>query len=229
MIEDIDVPARERSDPDVADDEQLGRLLGAGVTWERVVVLGDSIAAGVRESSPGYRDLGWSDRLAAGLALARPGAVVHNLGRRDLTAAEVRESQLQDALALEPDLAIVAAGGNDLLRREFDPRVVGEELAGILGPLRSAGRFAGRPGRSGAGRGPGRLGPCISGAIRPGSIRVVLSVMQTSKTTRTSASGPNHRLGSPDRSTQTTTPPEGPAPRRDGRRAMPPSQPPTPP
>jgi lysophospholipase L1-like esterase len=139
MIKDIDVLAREWADPHVANDEELGRLLGPGVPWGRVVVLGDSIAAGVREPSPGYRDLSWSDRLAAGLAIARPGAVVHNLGRRDLTAAEVRATQLDPALALGPDLAIVAAGGNDLLRREFDPNMVRDELSAILGALRAAG------------------------------------------------------------------------------------------
>jgi lysophospholipase L1-like esterase len=139
MIKDIDILAREWADPHVASDEELGRLLGPGVPWARVVVRGDSIAAGVREPSPGYRDLSWSDRLAAGLALARPGAVVHNLGQRDLTAAEVREAQLDAALALGPDLAIVAAGGNDLLRREFDPGVVRQELSAIVTPLRAAG------------------------------------------------------------------------------------------
>jgi lysophospholipase L1-like esterase len=139
MIKDVDILAREWADPHVAGDEELARLLGPAVPWERVVVLGDSIAAGVREPSPGYRDLSWSDRLAAGLARARPGAVLHNLGRRDLTAAEVREAQLDAALALGPDLAIVAAGGNDLLRREFDPNLVGDELSAILGPLRAAG------------------------------------------------------------------------------------------
>jgi lysophospholipase L1-like esterase len=139
MIKDIDILAREWADEHVAGDEELARLLGSAVGWKRVVVLGDSIAAGVREPSPGYRDLSWSDRLAAGLALSRPGAVVHNLGARDLTAAEVREAQLDAALALAPDLAIVAAGGNDLLRREFDPNIVREELSAILGPLRAAG------------------------------------------------------------------------------------------
>jgi lysophospholipase L1-like esterase len=139
MIKDVDILAREWADPYVVGDEELARLLGPAVPWERVVVLGDSIAAGVREPSPGYRDVSWSDRLGAGLALARPGAVVHNLGRRDLTAFEIRESQLEAALALRPDLAIVAAGGNDLLRREFDPGVVGEELSAIVGPLRASG------------------------------------------------------------------------------------------
>jgi lysophospholipase L1-like esterase len=139
MIKDVDVLAREWADPHVLGDEELGRLLGPAVPWERVVVLGDSIAAGVREPSPGYRDLSWADRLAAGLTFARPGAVVHNLGRRDLTAAEVREAQLDEALALGPDLAIVAAGGNDLLRREFNPNLVRDELSAILVPLRAAG------------------------------------------------------------------------------------------
>ena len=139
MIKDIDILAREWADPHVANDEELARLLGPGVEWERVVVLGDSIAAGVREPSPGYRDLSWSDRVAAGLGIARPGAVVRNLGRRDLTAAEVRETELEEALALGPDLAIVAAGGNDMLRREFDPGLVREELSAILTPLRAAG------------------------------------------------------------------------------------------
>jgi lysophospholipase L1-like esterase len=139
MIKDVDILAREWADPHVTGDEELARLLGPDVPWERVVVLGDSIAAGVREPSPGYRDLSWSDRLAMGLALARPGAVLHNLGRRDLTAAEIREAQLDAALALQPDLAIVAAGGNDLLRREFDPDMVKDELTAILAPLRAAG------------------------------------------------------------------------------------------
>jgi lysophospholipase L1-like esterase len=115
MIKDIDILAREWADPHVANDDELARLLGPLVEWERVVVLGDSIAAGVREPSPGYRDLSWSERLAAGLAIAQPEAVVHNLGRRDLTAAEVRETQLDAALALCPDLVVLAAGGNDLL------------------------------------------------------------------------------------------------------------------
>jgi lysophospholipase L1-like esterase len=139
MIKDIDILAREWADLHVANDDELARLLGPGVDWERVVVLGDSIAAGVREPSPGYRDLSWSDRMAAGLAVAHPGAVVHNLGCRDLTAAEVREGQLDAALALGPDLVVLAAGGNDLLRREFDPAAVRDELSAILTPLRAAG------------------------------------------------------------------------------------------
>ncbi|HMJ33458.1 MAG TPA: SGNH/GDSL hydrolase family protein [Baekduia sp.] len=90
-------------------------------------------------ATPGYRDLSWSDRLAARLALGRPGATLFNLGRRDLTAAEVRWTQLETALSLGPELAIVLAGGNDLLRGELDVDALQDELVAIVGPLREAG------------------------------------------------------------------------------------------
>jgi lysophospholipase L1-like esterase len=139
VIGDVDVLGREWADRHVASDRELARLLGPSVPWERVVVLGDSAAEGVREGSPGYRDLSWSDRLAAALTLARPGAVLFNLGRRGLRAPEVRAQQLETALALGPDLAIVIAGANDLARREYDPNMVRDELTAILAPLRATG------------------------------------------------------------------------------------------
>jgi lysophospholipase L1-like esterase len=139
MIHRIDVLAREWADPHVASDHELARLLDPPAAWARVVVLGDSVAEGVREPAPGYRDLGWADRLRAGLKLARPGAVLTNLGRRHLTAAEVRAAQLDAALALAPDLAIVVAGGNDLLKRAFDPEALRADLLALLVPLREAG------------------------------------------------------------------------------------------
>ena len=51
----------------------------------------------------------------------------------------MRASQLAPALAFRPDLAIVSAGGNDALRRSFDPGAVERELVAIVGPLRRAG------------------------------------------------------------------------------------------
>jgi lysophospholipase L1-like esterase len=139
MIHDIDVLAREWADPHVRADHELAQSLDPSAPWTRVVVLGDSIAEGVREPAPGYRDLSWADRLGAAFALARPGSVTTNLGKRHLTAAEVRAQQLGPALALEPDLAIVVAGGNDLLKREFDPGALREDLLTLLVPLREAG------------------------------------------------------------------------------------------
>jgi lysophospholipase L1-like esterase len=110
-----------------------------GAHWRRLAVLGDSIAEGVREPHPGYRDISWIDRIAEPLHAVVPGMTVMNVGTRDLLAREVRERQLGPAIGFRPDLAIVAAGGNDALRRSFVPDEVAGELDAIVGPLRRAG------------------------------------------------------------------------------------------
>jgi lysophospholipase L1-like esterase len=110
-----------------------------GAPWRRVAVLGDSIAEGVREPKDGYLDLSWIDRITEPLRAVVPGLTVMNLGLRDLLAVEVRERQLVAALGFRPDLAIVAAGGNDALRRSFAPGDLARELHGIVGPLRRVG------------------------------------------------------------------------------------------
>jgi lysophospholipase L1-like esterase len=117
---------------------ELASLL-RGAPWRRLAVLGDSIAEGVREPHPGYLDLSWIDRIAEPLRAAAPGLTVMNLGVRDLLAGEVRERQLAPALSFRPDLAIVAAGGNDALRRSFAPEDVERELDAIVGELRATG------------------------------------------------------------------------------------------
>jgi lysophospholipase L1-like esterase len=125
-------------EPDLLPFASQVALLG-GAPWRRLAVLGDSIAEGVREPYDGYLDLSWIDRIADPLRAVAPGLTVMNLGVRDLLAAEVRERQVDAALAFGPDLAIVAAGGNDALRGSFAPERVARELEGIVGPLRQAG------------------------------------------------------------------------------------------
>jgi len=111
----------------------------SGAPWRRLAVVGDSIAEGVREPHDGYRDLSWIDRIADSLHAEDPQLEVLNLGRRNLLAREVLASQLDAALSFRPDLAIVAAGGNDALRRSFAPDVVERELDVIVGSLAGAG------------------------------------------------------------------------------------------
>lgn len=110
-----------------------------GAPWRRLAAVGDSIAEGLGEPHPGYRNLSWIDRVAEPLRAAAGALAVANLGRRDLLAREVRERQLDSALAFDPDLAVVAAGGNDSMRRTFDRDALERELDGIVGPLRAAG------------------------------------------------------------------------------------------
>lgn len=117
--------------------EQTEMLRGA--PWRRVAVLGDSIAEGVREDHPGFRDLSWIDVIVEPLEALEPGVEVLNLGLRNLLAAEARERQLEAALAFEPDLAIVAAGGNDALRPTYEPAAVEGEVDAMVSALRGAG------------------------------------------------------------------------------------------
>jgi len=63
----------------------------------------------------GFR--GWADRLAETLAAIEPDLRYANLAVRGKLAAQVAEEQLEPALALEPDLASVLSGLNDMLRR----------------------------------------------------------------------------------------------------------------
>ena len=104
--------------------------------WRRMVVIGDSVAAGVREPLDGYRDMGFADQVGEALGVAH-----RNLGERDLRLAEIRETQLADALAFRPDIAMVIAGGNDVLARDYDPGRIRRELTEIVMPLADSGAF----------------------------------------------------------------------------------------
>jgi lysophospholipase L1-like esterase len=110
------------------------RALLADAPWRRLLVMGDSIAAGIGGPVDGYLDRGWADRLAAALA-----AAYLNVGRVGARAIEVREGQLDEALAFGPDLAVVAAGANDALRRSFAAPAVEAELERIVSALSDAG------------------------------------------------------------------------------------------
>jgi lysophospholipase L1-like esterase len=128
----------EAADPDCLAAADAARLF-ATVPWTRMAVLGDSITAGVREPTPGYRDLSSDQRVFEALRIRRPDLERVNLARRDLTVAEITEAQLPAALDFRPDLVIVAAGGNDALRRSFNERAFTKNLAGLLAPLRETG------------------------------------------------------------------------------------------
>lgn len=128
----MNIRLTEANDPYcLADDEATL----AGAAWRRLLVMGDSIAAGTGDPVDGYVDRSWADRLAAALG---PLAYL-NLGHPGALAEDVRAGQLDRAVAFGPDLAIVAAGANDAFRRAFDASAVEAELTRILGALHAAG------------------------------------------------------------------------------------------
>ncbi len=98
------------------------------VTFERFVALGDSTTEGLEDPYPdgsGYR--GWADRLAERLAAENPGITYANLAVRGRKVPQIRAEQLDPAIRLEPDLASILGGINDVLRRSLDlDRVIGD-------------------------------------------------------------------------------------------------------
>ena len=92
------------------------------------MAIGDSTTEGLEDPTPdgrGYR--GFADRLAARLAREQPALLYANLGIRGRKMRQIREEQLEPALALEPDLVSIVGGLNDILRPRIDfHQVVGD-------------------------------------------------------------------------------------------------------
>ena len=118
---------------------EAGARLVQGHRFRRVVVMGDSVAAGVREPTPGYLDLSMADRLQHALSAGRPDLSFTNLGVSGQKIAEVTDTQLGRALEQRPDLAVVSAGGNDAFERGFDAGRAAGELADLAARLSDAG------------------------------------------------------------------------------------------
>lgn len=130
--------AREAADPYCITDDEADMLL-AGAPWHRFAVMGDSLAAGVGDPSPGYRSASWSERLREALQRRQPVLAYLNTGAVGARAAQVRAGQLDRVLDFRPDLAAVVCGGNDLLTQVFDAESVAAEIDSIVGNLRRAG------------------------------------------------------------------------------------------
>ncbi|WP_433680050.1 SGNH/GDSL hydrolase family protein [Nocardia sp. CA-119907] len=90
------------------------RDLLADAPWQRYAVLGDSIAQGVGDPSPGYDTVAWADRVAAVLTATNPELAYLNTGRIGATSGQVLADQLPLVLEFAPDLVHLSCGGNDL-------------------------------------------------------------------------------------------------------------------
>ncbi|WP_280266064.1 SGNH/GDSL hydrolase family protein [Nocardia wallacei] len=111
----------------------------AGRPISRYVALGDSQTEGVGDPDGRGGHRGWADRLADHLARAYPRSAYANLAVRGRRAAAIRAEQLGPALALEPDLASVVAGMNDLIRPRFDQDAVLADIDAMFAALTAAG------------------------------------------------------------------------------------------
>ncbi|MFD7553628.1 MULTISPECIES: SGNH/GDSL hydrolase family protein [unclassified Streptomyces] len=105
----------------------------------RYVALGDSQTEGLGDGDDTLGHRGFADRLAEHLAAVEPRLRYANLAVRGRVAAQVHAEQLAPALAMEPDLASVVCGVNDVLRPSFDAaRTVGH-LESMFAALTEAG------------------------------------------------------------------------------------------
>lgn len=105
----------------------------------RLVALGDSTVEGLMDPGPDGAYVGWADRFAARLAREHPGLLYANLGVRGQTSAAVRATQIDRALSLRPDVVLLVAGVNDLLRPRVDRAALRDNLLAMHATLHEAG------------------------------------------------------------------------------------------
>lgn len=98
--------------------------------WRRFVALGDSFTEGIGdpEGRNGGAWRGWADRVAEELSANRSDFAYANLAVRGLLLQQIFDRQLGPALALNPDLVTLSAGGNDMVFRRSDPDRLAEKI-----------------------------------------------------------------------------------------------------
>ncbi|WP_195908974.1 SGNH/GDSL hydrolase family protein [Microlunatus sp. Gsoil 973] len=85
-------------------------------TFHRYVAIGDSATEGLQDFDENGAYRGWADRLAEHIAAAQDQPLEYaNLAVRSLRLSEIRRTQFDRALALEPDLMSIVGGVNDVL------------------------------------------------------------------------------------------------------------------
>lgn len=119
----------------------------AAMAFQRFVALGDSFTEGVGDDDPtrpnGVR--GWADRVAEVLA-AQPGAEgfrYANLAIRGRKLGQILDEQIEPAIALQPDLITIYAGGNDILRPSVDIDALAMRYDEAIGRLATTGATVG--------------------------------------------------------------------------------------
>jgi lysophospholipase L1-like esterase len=108
--------------------------------FHRYVAIGDSTTEGLEDPDGlgGYR--GWADRLAEHIANAQTAPLEYaNLAVRGLKMHEIRTTQFDDALALEPDLMTAFGGVNDAIGMRCDFAAIRTDYAAVFGQARDAG------------------------------------------------------------------------------------------
>ena len=116
-------PTRDSSPPPAVQRIERPRV------FARYVAIGDSSTEGLDDPDGrgGYR--GWANRLAMRVASAQSSRLLYaNLAIRGRTTRQIRDEQLELAIALRPDLVTLFSGTNDVVRPRFDADAVGRDV-----------------------------------------------------------------------------------------------------
>ena len=110
-----------------------------GVRWRSYVAVGDSFTEGMDDPYPDGTYRGWADLVATRLARDAPEFRYANLAIRGRLFDNVVQEQVPAAVAMRPDLISFAAGGNDVLRRSFEPSELTARFDAVIAELRATG------------------------------------------------------------------------------------------
>lgn len=109
------------------------------IRYERFVAMGDSQTEGLWDGDDHGGLRGWADRLATRLAEDNPDIAYANLAVRGRRLAEVRDEQLDAALAMDPDLVGICAGMNDVTAPGGDFAAALDIMEELYAKLRAGG------------------------------------------------------------------------------------------
>ena len=110
------------------------------ISYRRYVAIGDSSTEGLEDPDGNGGYIGFADRLAQHIADGQEEPLEYaNLGIRSYRMHEIRCTQLDDALAMKPDLVSVFGGVNDVLAARCDFDALRAEFVIVFGELRRAG------------------------------------------------------------------------------------------
>jgi lysophospholipase L1-like esterase len=107
--------------------------------WGSYVAVGDSFTEGLDDPYPEGSFRGWADLVASRLAGEVPGFRYANLAVRGRLFRAIVDEQVPVALEMKPDLVSFAGGGNDIMRRSFDPVTMAAAFHDVIAQLRATG------------------------------------------------------------------------------------------
>jgi lysophospholipase L1-like esterase len=109
-------------------------------TFRRYVAIGDSSTEGLVDPDGNGGHRGWADRLAQHIADSQDEPLEYaNLAIRGWRMHQIRRGQLDDALAMQPDLLSVFGGMNDVIAPRCDFDAIRADYVIVFGEARRAG------------------------------------------------------------------------------------------